>query len=149
VIDHARTMKRSAALIPLSHDHHQALFVAQRLKRAEHAEEERERFLSFWNTHGESHFEIEEQVLLPGWLEADPDADARLAARLASDHLAIRTAARRLGRGAIEPQQLHDLGLLLERHVRFEERELFPLIESRLDAEAIARIGAEIAAAEE
>ena len=43
---------------------------------------------------------------------------------------------------------LRALGELLDRHVRFEERELFPLIEASLDEGAIGAIGAEIAAAE-
>jgi hemerythrin-like domain-containing protein len=141
-------MKRSPELTPLSHDHHQALFVAQRLKRAEDADEGRERFLSFWESHGRAHFAIEEEILLPGWLEADEAADRESAARLAAEHLAIRIRARRIERGGIDLSELHELGDLLERHVRFEERELFPLIEAALDAEAIARLGAEIAAAE-
>ena len=45
-------------------------------------------------------------------------------------------------------EELRELGELLERHVRFEERELFPVIEAGLDADAISRVGAEIAEAE-
>lgn len=141
-------MKRSPELTPLSHDHHQALFVAQRLKRAEQADEERDRFLAFWASHGRRHFAIEEEILLPGWVEADEAADRELAARLASEHLAIRIRARRMERGGVSVEELRELGELLERHVRFEERELFPLIEESLTAEAISRLGAEIAMAE-
>ncbi len=141
-------MKRSPELTPLSHDHHQALFVAQRLKRAEEAEEGRERFLSFWRSHGRRHFAVEEEILMPGWVEADEAADREPAARLAAEHLAIRIRARRLERGGVALEELHELGALLERHVRFEERELFPLIEAALDAEANSRLGDEIAAAE-
>jgi len=142
-------MKRSPELTPLSHDHHEALFVAQRLKRAEDAGDARERFLAFWRSHGRGHFAIEEDILLPGWVENDADADRTAAARLAAEHLEIRSEARRLDRGAaVELEQLHRLGTLLESHVRFEERELFPAIESALGADAIARLGEEIAAAE-
>ena len=141
-------MKRSPELTPLSHDHHQALFVAMRLKRAEDAEEARESFLEFWRSHGSVHFVIEEGILLPGWLEADPQAERELAARVASEHLELRALARRIERGESGLKELAELGGLLEAHVRFEERELFPLIESRLDGEAISRVGAEIAAAE-
>ena len=141
-------MKRSPELTPLSHDHHQALFVAQRLKRAETLGPPRGDFLEFWRAHGRRHFVIEEEILLPAWIEADPDAHAELAARLASEHLTLRAAARRLERDTIDLDELRELGGLLERHVRFEERVLFPLIESRLDAEATARVGREIAAAE-
>lgn len=142
-------MKRSRELTPLSHDHHQALFVAQRLKRADDADDARERFLGFWRSHGRGHFAIEEDTLLPGWVSDDADADRNAAARLAAEHLEIRSEARRLKRGgAVELEELHRLGALLESHVRFEERELFPAIESGLGADAIARLGEEIAAAE-
>jgi hemerythrin-like domain-containing protein len=141
-------MKRSPELTPLSHDHHQALFVAQQLRRAETLEPPRGDFLEFWRAHGQRHFAIEEEILLPAWIEGDSDAEAELAARLASEHLALRAAARRVERGTVGLDELRELGGLLERHVRFEERVLFPLIESRLDAEATARAGREIAAAE-
>jgi hemerythrin-like domain-containing protein len=142
-------MKRSPELTPLSHDHHQALFVAQKLKRADSAGDARESFLAFWQSHGRGHFAIEEDILLPGWVENDPGADREAAARVAAEHLEIRTEARRLERGSeLELEQLQALGALLERHVRFEERELFPAIESALDPDAIARLGEEIAAAE-
>jgi hemerythrin-like domain-containing protein len=142
-------MKRSPQLTPLSHDHHQALFVAMQLKRAEDVDQARERFLSFWRSHGRQHFAIEEEILLPAWVEADAGADHDLASRLSADHLAIRSHARRLECGGVALEDLHSLGSLLESHVRFEERELFPTIESALDPEAIARLGAEIAAAEQ
>lgn len=142
-------MKRSPELTPLSHDHHQALFVAQRLKRTDDADDARERFLAFWRSHGRGHFAIEEDILLPGWVESDPGADREAAARLAAEHLEIRGEARRLEHGTeFELERFHALGSLLEAHVRFEERELFPAIEAALDAEAIARLGEEIASAE-
>ena len=51
-------MKRSAALTSLSRDHHQALVVAQRLRRAdaESASDAREQFLTYWGEHGRRHF---------------------------------------------------------------------------------------------
>lgn len=67
---------------------------------------------------------------------------------MASDHLAIRAKVRRLDRGVPTVQELHGLGEVLEAHVRFEERQLFPLIEAALDAASIAELGSEIASAE-
>ena len=40
----------------------------------------------------------------------------------------------------------HALGALLNDHVRFEERELFELLESRLDPDELDRLGQEIEA---
>lgn len=125
-------MKRHRALQPLSRDHHVALVAAQRLRRAAEgdAAPAREAFLKFWREHGADHFRVEEEVLLPaaaGWM--DPDAEPIV--RMLLDHVRIRAAAQRLERQA-EPalDELHHLGSALERHVRLEEREVFPLIEA-------------------
>jgi hypothetical protein len=63
-------MKRSDALAPLSRDHHHALEVALRLRRAtpESADDAATRFVAFWYEDGQRHFEIEEQ---PGGAIAD------------------------------------------------------------------------------
>ena len=146
-------MKRSPELTPLSHDHHQALYVAMLLKRAaaDDVDAPLKAFLDFTEAIGEPHFRIEEEILLPGWLAAsagDREAGAAMAARVAAEHLEIRTEARSLRAGGGTVERLQALGALLESHVRFEERELFPLVEASLDQAAIGELGAEIAAAE-
>lgn len=140
-------MRRSPALTPLSHDHHHALFVALQLKRAEDGSAF-DVFRDFLDREGGEHFAIEEAVLLPGWVAADPGADREAAARVLSEHLEMRAARQRLGSGAATIDELHALGELLERHVRFEERELFPAIEAGLGETALSELGARIAAAE-
>ena len=140
-------MKRSAALTPLSHDHHQALFVAVQLKRAEDGSAF-SLFREFLGGEGGTHFEIEESILLPGWLAADPSADREGAERVLREHLEIRAAGQRMAAGEPSAEELHALGELLQLHVRFEERELFPTIEAGLDEAALSALGARIAAAE-
>ena len=71
-----------------------------------------------------------------------------MASRVSAEHLEIRATARRLRADRPAPDELRDLGALLERHVRFEERELFPAIEGSLGEATIRNLGAEIAAAE-
>ena len=71
-------MKRSDELAPLSRDHHQALFVAMKLKRAE--ADGAEAFLGFIAAHGGDHFRIEEEILLPAWIASDPGARVRWSA---------------------------------------------------------------------
>ena len=39
-----------------------------------------------------------------------------------------------------EPDALRELGERLERHIRFEERELFPMIEAVLPADELERL---------
>lgn len=139
-------MKRSEELAPLSRDHHQALFVALQLKRGIPGSEAA--FLGFIEGHGREHFRIEEEIVLPVWLAADSKADGRLAARIAAEHLEIRSCARRLRAGSFTDEARIELGVLLGHHIRFEERELFPLIEAGLGADRLAALGAEVAAAE-
>ena len=139
-------MKRSDELAPLSRDHHQALFVAMKLKRAE--ADGAEAFLGFIAAHGGDHFRIEEEILLPAWIASDPGADRALAERVAAEHLGLRAAARQLRERDLDAGGIRAVGELLERHVRFEERELFPLIEAGLGAQRLAELGAEIESAE-
>lgn len=142
-------MKRSTALQPLSRDHHQALYAALRLRRATDADagEAIDAFIAFWRGHGRRHFQIEEEVLLPGFVAAGGDAhDARVAAVL-TDHVAIRARARQLDPSA-PITALSELGERLTAHVRLEEDELFPLIEETLSPEALASLGQELEQAE-
>jgi hemerythrin-like domain-containing protein len=65
------------------------------------------------------------------------------------DHVRIRAAAARLEEDADPPvEMLHDLGTMLERHVRLEEREVFPLIEAALPEAAAERLVETVLAAE-
>jgi hemerythrin-like domain-containing protein len=141
-------VKRSPELTPLSRDHHKALTAARGLKRADDPGEAATAFVAFWDSHGRHHFQIEEEVLLPGWVDSDVDADRSMITRVLDEHLRIRVLARRLERRELNLDELKEMGHLLEEHVRFEERQLFPRIEERLDAESIATLGAQIAVAE-
>ena len=142
-------MKRDPSLVPLSHDHHQALFVAQTLRRADgdDAEESRAAFRAFWRDAGERHFEVEEQVLLPAFAEVGRAHDP-LVLRALGDHVELRCRARRaFADGDPDVEELVALGTRLSEHVRLEERELFPLIEATLSAERLATLAGELQAA--
>src|SRR3954451_13475601 len=138
-------MKRSAALLSLSRDHHKTLTVAQELRRAtaETAAEARASFLRYWEGQGREHFRREDEVLLPAFA-AHGDAYHPLVGRALCDHVAIRERIDALGReGAPTLAVLHDLASRFAQHARLEERELFPLIEqtipaAQLDAVAVA-----------
>lgn len=134
-------MKRDPALVSLSHDHHQALYVAQKLRRAsvDTAAEARAGLAAYWEGHGRTHFRLEEEVLFPAFA-GHGDPYHSLLARALCDHIAIRHRIDVLGRDSAAPLvALHELGGLISDHVRLEERELFPLIESALpQAELIA-----------
>ena len=124
-------MKRSRALTSLSHDHHQALVIAQKLRRAGEggAEEARTAFLAYWSEHGSEHFRLEEHILLPAYA-AYGDSHHPLVLEALGDHVAIRQRAAKLTSGEPTVDELHELGTRLAAHVRLEERALFPMIEN-------------------
>jgi hemerythrin-like domain-containing protein len=144
-------LKRSEALRSLSRDHHRALALAQRLRRAEDASAAVASFLEFWTAEGERHFRIEEEVLLPYWAVLG-GVDQAAAARLSKEHLALRSAALALALalkdGSPTLSALRSLGEQLAEHTRFEDRKLFPLIEKSLSASELERLAEAVAAAE-
>lgn len=140
--------KRAAPLIPLSHEHHEALFVCMGLRRAtaETAAENRVRFLEFWSEHGRPHFRREEEVLFAAFTEHCGSRHP-LVTRALADHEEIRALAAALaGEQTPTPEFLHELGARLAAHVRLEERELFPLIERDLPADQLTGLAAALAA---
>ena len=131
-------MKRTAELAPLSRDHHVALAHALTLRRA--SEEDVAAvvatFLAFLVTDGRAHFALEEELLAP----QVPDDHADLVTRMRVEHEEILRRAEALGR-CPDVAAAGELGDLLTRHVRFEERELFPLLERRLSAPRLLELG--------
>ena len=144
-------MKRSAALAPLSRDHHHALDAALRLRRATPADSRAavDHFLAFWAAAGARHFEIEEEHLL-GALGPGDDEWAAAVGRVERDHADIRAMAGALAAdpAGAQPELAHELGQRLHDHVRFEERQLFRLLEERLSDEDLRRLGERVTAAE-
>lgn len=140
-------MKRAEALRPLSREHLVALLAAKKLREAADLEEAARVFLGFWEGEGQRHFRVEEEVLLPTWaMHAEVDRPG--VARMLDEHLAIRREALRLAAGMASLDEARDLGRLLHDHVRFEERQLFPLIEDALEADGLSRLAAAIEEAE-
>ena len=130
-------MRRHPALAELSRDHHQALAVALRLRRAtpETASRARAVFLTFWWEGGAAHFDVEEAVVLPAL------GRHVLCDRIRAEHAAIRAQAQAVQDDPAPPLgMLTDLGEELATHVRLEERQLFPLLEDALDDAALTRL---------
>jgi Hemerythrin HHE cation binding domain len=140
-------VKRSPELAALSRDHHQALEVVLRLRRAsgETLEAAVVHFLEFWTRQGEQHFAIEERLVLPAL--PDDDADwTEATRRVRAEHRKIQAGAASLA-DAPSVRAARGVGELLTAHVRFEERTLFPLVEQRLSRAALAELGRALAAA--
>jgi hemerythrin-like domain-containing protein len=143
-------MKRTRELKPLTSEHHQALLVAFQLKKAlaGHAEtagapKDLPGLLALARRFEEgvfrAHARAEEEVLGRHLLPRDMQ-------RLVAEHGELRGLASS-ARGAQGQDLRSALGAfadLLERHVRWEERELFPAAEGVVDAETLAVIGGEL-----
>lgn len=143
-------MKRSRELKPLSSEHHQALLVAFQLKKglAGHAESAgapkdlpglQGLARRFEEQVLRGHARAEEELLGRWIVEGDM-------ARLKSEHaeLSRLIEAGRTARPADLRGHLSAFADLLERHVRWEERELFPYAEDHVDEESLATIGGEL-----
>lgn len=117
-------MKRDPRLRELSVDHHHALVVARRAPERD-AAWLREVFAAELAPH----FAIEEERLLPA---LDRAGGGELVARTLDDHAALRA--------HVAAGDLHAFAERLVAHVRFEERELFPACEERLDAATLDAI---------
>ena len=75
--------------------------------------------------------------------EAVPQS-APLLDELMRDHEAFRQAKQNVVAGTALSKLIFDIGDLLERHIRKEERELFPLFERYVDSETARKLGEDI-----
>jgi len=129
-------MKRQPALIPLSREHHDALSYARRAIAASGgpaAADARQHTLTFWDDCIAAHLAEEERVLLPALDAAGAQREAAVAL---AHHQELRALTARLRDGDLAA--LAAWGDAMHKHVRYEERELFPLAERLLDLTALA-----------
>ena len=148
-------MKRHPALIPLSHDHHDVLVLAQglilgRLKAPRSTwptdrQPQVDRVAVFFAQTLEPHFELEETHLFPEVVARLPDQQALITA-LTGEHKTLRERAQALQHhSAVDlHNQLPRLGRLLVGNVRREERILFETIQRRMPAGDLEALGARL-----
>jgi hemerythrin-like domain-containing protein len=143
-------MRRSRELKPLSSEHHQALLVAFQLKKglAGHAEsagapKDLPGLLGLARKFDEqilrTHVRAEEELFV-GLIRSQD------LTRLRSEHaeLARLLELARTAQPGDLRAHLAAFADLIERHVRWEERELFPYAEGHVDEATLARIGGEL-----
>jgi hemerythrin-like domain-containing protein len=133
---------RHPSLVPLSHDHHHGLALALRCRKqalgqlkpmgAEGLRERAHEFREFFAQNLVNHFRAEEEVLFPQLSSRVPES-AKTIDLLLREHEQIRSFIPELDAERGLAKLVFDLGDLLERHIRKEERELFPLFEEHVD----------------
>jgi iron-sulfur cluster repair protein YtfE (RIC family) len=144
---------RHASLIPLSHDHHHGLALALRCRKqalgqikpmgARGLRERADEVLAFYESNLIAHFRAEEEVLFP-LLRAVAPQSAPMIDELLREHVQMRETMALLGSGTGLAKLIFDLGDLLERHIRREERELFPLFEQYVNEDQAGTAGREL-----
>jgi iron-sulfur cluster repair protein YtfE (RIC family) len=132
-------MKRHPALHPLSHDHHQGLILAQQLKKGASQykgmpstlEEKKNYTISFYNNELKNHFKEEEEILFPIAIRKSPEIDIMIN-EIVDEHRTMEKLVNEIEKTIELENVLDEFGWLLEKHIRKEERNLFPAIEKIL-----------------
>jgi hemerythrin-like domain-containing protein len=140
--------RRHDSLIPLTHDHHHTLAQARRLKDLGKIDDETQRrnvvndFINFYFGRAVRHFHEEEELFFAPLVDHPEARD--LVVRAVSDHLRlhalVRTIKRQLSGGEADPAVLDQISDLLTEHVRFEEQELFPIVERLIPEENLVEL---------
>lgn len=138
---------RDEALMPLTHDHHHALAAARRLGLAAGADgpERRERaedFISFFQRDTLQHFREEEEEVFPlivGETEA-AEALKQVMIEHLQIHAVVASLQHELEAGEPTATTMESVATLLQSHIRFEEKVVFPLVETLADRDALGQV---------
>lgn len=134
-------IKRMIELQPLSRQHHNGLlfcfFIEKGIKK--HADKilMKDFCMYFWENDLQHHFEIEE-INLAKFSSYDLLREG--ISRMLDEHLYIRKFFQN-PEVLIEYSIFDQLQLLIDKHIRFEERELFPLIQSTISPDEMQELG--------
>src|SRR5699024_6564289 len=133
-----KSLKRHVSLQPLSRHHMIGLHTALKLRRANTSksrytiEEILQDLEKFWEPDGRNHFREEEEILLTAFAQ-HASIDRPEVREMLIEHVQIRALIDSILK-AKEPNipMMHELGTLLDVHIRKEERVIFPMIEKAL-----------------
>ena len=132
-------IKRSEALVSFSKDHHFGLLlvwkIRQGLGNAIAAERISNYVLFFFREDLQKHFQEEEQLLFSQLAVDDP-----LRMQAEAEHLSIYKLVAAIEEKKNDSFQLSQLSDELERHIRFEEREMFNHLQNNIPADELEKI---------
>lgn len=131
-------LKRHPALRHLSHDHHHGLLLCWKIRQGFKLGIELKRIRVycewFWENYLQAHFEEEEKVIFPVLAMEDP-----MIKQAVSEHKRLRKLFSNWGNPEKTLGQIEEE---LEKHIRFEERVLFPEVQKTATAEQLEAIAA-------
>ncbi|MDF3078836.1 MAG: hemerythrin protein [Sphingobacteriaceae bacterium] len=135
-------MKRNINLQELSKDHHHGLLLGWKIRQGlqrKIAPEAIKNYVSYFvNEALLPHFREEEEVIFSSLADTD-----NLIQEALKEHSQIEDLAKRISKKP-NTENLNLLADLLDAHIRFEERTLFPHLEQNLTAEVLESIGQEL-----
>lgn len=122
----------------MSRDHHVALLFCWKIRQGVKLSADEKRInqyvLHFWENHLRQHFQEEENILFI--LKEDA-----LCQKAVMEHREIEQIIDAMKDNAASEVMLSSLADLLDQHIRFEERTLFPHLEQKLSPEQLQIIG--------
>jgi hemerythrin-like domain-containing protein len=136
-------MKRSQELETLSWEHHNGLVTALRLKKGILKQAPADQMAAFihdaWTADLKRHFTQEEHTLTE--ILKSSAAGSALFDRMMSEHERLAELVEITSGAGCELAYFQEFSDLLEAHIRFEERELFPFVEAHCPPEKLVVIG--------
>lgn len=139
-------MKRHEQLQPLSRQHHNgllaALLLSKGVKKNASTFVMRDFIIYTWQTDLEKHFSDEENFLLPA-IKHTAIYDT-LGQQMLQEHAVIRSLVQSFRQNDVSHNDIQKFANLLEAHIRFEERMLFPETEEQLTEEEMNAFGANL-----
>jgi hemerythrin-like domain-containing protein len=138
-----KPIKRNKNIVKLSQDHHASLLFCWKLRQGVKFNapfETMKKYVRyFWDHHFSFHFKEEEEFLFA------PVLDEQVQKAL-DDHQKIKIFIEQINETGAEDKQdlLLELADLVDAHVRYEERTLFPHLEKVLSEEQLKNIGEQI-----
>jgi hemerythrin-like domain-containing protein len=139
-------IKRSEELQPLSRQHHNGLLFCLLLQKGINKQADlevmKEFIQSFWYKDLHHHFNLEESYLIP-LTKQYANLQSGLE-RMVNEHYELKNIINENSLN-ISYESIEELRRNLDAHIRFEERELFPLIEETISDQQRTAIGTVLA----
>ena len=132
-------IKRHQAIVSFSKDHHFGLLLVWKIRQGLKNDVNPERISKyvtyFFKEDLEKHFEEEEQLLF-----CELPVNDVLRKQAEADHQEILKLVRAVTEKKDDTGLLNQLADMLEKHIRFEERELFNHLQTMINADALEKI---------
>jgi len=130
-------------LIPLSWEHHYGLVVSRRITLGIKNRVKISRIIPYildvWEKYIEPHFQTEETLLLPA-IKGETPVSREIIHKIETEHNTLRQLIESFRKSEGDTESLRNFATLLHDHIRFEERELFPLAETTLSRDKLKEI---------